>query len=67
MEIHNDFIKAPGDESPSVSTVKKWVAELRRGRESVENYARPGRPKVATTDDNELVHSLFMCDRRRSL
>ena len=35
-EIHDDFIKTLLDESP-FSTVKKWAAEFRRGRESVED------------------------------
>ena len=34
----------------------------------MEDYERSGRPKEATTDENvELVYSLIMCDRRRSL
>ena len=48
--------------------MKKWAAELRRCRESLENYERSWNSKEATTDENiELVHSLIMCDRRRSL
>ena len=39
-EIHDDFIKTIGDEFPSNSTVKKWAAEFRRGRKSVEDYER---------------------------
>ena len=35
-EIHDSFIKTLGDESSSYSMVKKWAAELRRGRESME-------------------------------
>ena len=67
-EIHDDFIKPLGNESSSYSTMKKWAAEFRRGRESVEDNERSGRPKEVTTDENvELVHSLIMCDRRRSL
>ena len=66
-EIYEDYIKTLGQESPS-NTVKKWAAEFRGGRESVEDYERSGRPKEATTDKNvERVHSLIMCDRRRSL
>ena len=39
-----------------------------RGRESIEDDARTGRPKDATTDENvEIVHNLVMCDRRRYL
>ena len=52
------------------STVKKWAAECRRGRESVEDYKQSRRLKEATTDEAvDLVNSLSMslCDRRRSL
>ena len=65
-KVHDDFIKTIGDGSPSYSTVKKWAAEFRRGR--VEVYEWSGHPKESTADENiELVHSLIMCDRRRSL
>ena len=67
-EIHEDFMKTFGNESPSYSTVKKWAAEFKRGSESVEDDARSGRPIDATTDENvEIVHNLVMCDRRRDL
>ena len=50
------------------NTVNKWAAEFRRRRENVKDYERSWRPKEATTDENVvLVHSLIMCDRRRSL
>ena len=32
-EIHEDFMETLGKESPSVSTVKKWAAELQRAKE----------------------------------
>ena len=44
-KIHDNFINTFEDESP-YSTVKKWAAESRRGRESVEDYVRSGRLKV---------------------
>ena len=67
-KIHDNFNKTLGDESPSYSLVKKWAAEFRRGRQSFEDYEWSGYPKEATTDKNvELVHSLIMCNRRRSL
>ena len=31
--------------------MKKWAADLRRRRESVEDYEVSGRPKEAATDD----------------
>ena len=55
-------------ESPSYSTVQKWAAEFKRGRESVEDDGLSGRPKDAITDENvKVVHTLVMCDRRRDL
>ena len=65
-EIHDDFIKTLGDESPSYSMVKKWAAGFTRGREGVVEYERSGCPKEATRDEN-VEHSLIMCCRRRSL
>ena len=48
--------------------VKNGLLILRRGKESAENYEWSGHPKEATTHENvELVHSLIMWDRRRSL
>ena len=65
-EIYDDFINTAWDESP-YSMVKKCAAEVRRGRESVEDY-ECSRHLEATIDENVvLVHSLIMCDGRRSL
>jgi histone-lysine N-methyltransferase SETMAR len=47
-EIHSKFIKVYGDSYPSLSTIKKWAAESKRGRSSLEDDAREGRPKSAT-------------------
>ena len=56
-EVHGNFIKSLVDEFPC-NKVKKWAADVRRGRESVENYERSGHPKEANTNKNvELVQS----------
>ena len=64
-EFHEDFVETHGKESPSYSTVKKWAVEFKRERVSVEDDRRSGRPKNATTDENDkVVHTLVMCDLR---
>jgi histone-lysine N-methyltransferase SETMAR len=63
-EIHSKFIKVYGDSSPSFSTVKKWAAEFKRGRTSLEDDPREGRPKSATTPEIiEQVYDLLLDDR----
>ena len=64
MVIKTLYFCKKGKESPSYSTVEKWAAEFKRGRESVEDDGRSGRPKDATTDENVKV---VICDRRRDL
>ena len=64
-EIHEDFMETLGKESPSYKYSEKRQQSL-RGRESVENDGRSGRPKDATADENvNVVHTLLMCDSRR--
>ena len=50
--IHSKLIKVYGDSSPSFSTVKKWAAEFKCGRTSLEDDPREGRPKNATNTRN---------------
>jgi len=64
-EIHSKFIKVYGDCSASFSIIKKWAAEFKRGRTSLENDPREGRPKSATTPEIiEQVHDMVLDDRR---
>jgi histone-lysine N-methyltransferase SETMAR len=63
-EIHSKFIKVYGDYSPSFSTTKEWAAEFKRGRTSLEDDPREGRPKSATTPEIiEQVHDMVLNDR----
>jgi transposase len=58
-EIYSKFIKVYEDFSPSFSTVKKWAAEFKRGRISLEDDPREGRPKSATPPEiTEQVHDM---------
>ncbi|MCU7903101.1 MAG: helix-turn-helix domain-containing protein [Candidatus Thiodiazotropha sp. (ex Lucinoma aequizonata)] len=63
--IHEDMVSTLGDDAPSFATVKRWAAEFKRGRESLEDDPRSGRPSTATTQENvDRVHDMIMDDRR---
>jgi transposase len=65
MKFIRKFIKVYGDSSPSFSTIKKWAAEFKGGRTSLEDDPRKGRPKSATTPEiTEQVHDMVLDDRR---
>ena len=52
-------------ESPSFSTVKKWVAEFKHGNMKLDDDLRSGRPRTSTSDEMlEKVQDLVMDDRR---
>jgi len=62
-EIYSKFIKVYGDSFPSFSTIKKWAAEFKCGRTSLEDDPREGRPKSATTPEIiEQVHDMVLDD-----
>jgi len=44
--IHDDMLATLGDNAPAYSVVKSWLAEFKRGRNSVEVEHRSGRPKT---------------------
>ena len=43
-EIHQRMADVYGDSSPKYSTVAKWSAEFKCGRDSLEDDPRPGHP-----------------------
>ena len=52
-------------DAPSYATVKRWVAEFKRGRQSLEDDPRPGKPvTVATPEMVNKVHDIVMTDRQ---
>jgi histone-lysine N-methyltransferase SETMAR len=64
-EIHLKFIKVYEDSSPSFSTIKKWAAEFKRGRTSLEDDPRERCPKSATPPEIiEQVHDMVLDDQR---
>ena len=64
-DIHNDMVATLVKDAPSYATVKKWVAEFKRGRQSLGDDPRPGRPvTVAMPEMVNNVHDIVMTDRR---
>lgn len=54
-----------GESCPSRSSVFGWYAEFRRGRQSLKDEARSGRPSTAVTEENvQAVQRLLHEDRR---
>ena len=67
-EIHADMVSTLGDDAPALSTVKKWAAEFKRGRESLEDDPRSGRPSTATTQENiDRIYQMVMNDRQLTI
>ena len=63
-DIHN-MVATLGKDAPSYVTVKRWVAEFKHGRQSLEDDPRPGKPvTVATPEMVNKVHDIVMTDRR---
>ena len=54
-EIHGELADVYGSSAPSYSQVKFWVGKFKRGRISLEDEARSGRPLDATDEE--------MCNR----
>ena len=58
--IHDDMLATLGDNAPAYSVVKSWLAEFKRGRNSVEDEHRSGRPKDAASSENvQIVNDML--------
>ena len=64
-EIHGELADVYGSSAPSYAQVKLWVGEFKRGRTSLEDEARSGRPLDATDEEMyKKVRDLVYSDRR---
>jgi histone-lysine N-methyltransferase SETMAR len=59
-EINSKFIKVYGDSSPLFSKIKKWAAEFKRGRTSLDDDPRERPQKSATTTTEIIEKSLLL-------
>ena len=67
-QIHNQLVITYGDDAPSYSTVYRWNREFLRGRKSLEDDPRSGRPNDAATPANiNRVRKLIEEDRHLTL
>ena len=67
-EIHRRMAAVFGDSSPQYSTVAKWSSEFKRGRISLEDDPRSGRPAdVIKQEMIDRVERLVLNDRRIKL
>ena len=64
-DIHERMVRIYGDTAPSYTTVKKWSAEFRRGRQSLEDDPRSGRPAEVTTDEMCSAVEAYVMENRR--
>ena len=64
-EIHRCMADVYGDSSPKYSTVAKWSAEFKHGRDSLEDDPRPGRPAdIISQEMIDRVERLVLNNRR---
>ncbi|KAG5328140.1 SETMR methyltransferase, partial [Acromyrmex charruanus] len=64
-EIKTKLDAVCGNSSPSMTTVRYWFNEFKRGRSSVFDEERPGRPAdVVTEEIVEKVHDMILADCR---
>ncbi|GFX04765.1 histone-lysine N-methyltransferase SETMAR [Trichonephila clavipes] len=64
-QIKDELDSVYRDSTPSFTTMKFWAAEFKRGRKSLGDDERLGRPNTATTDKNiAKVHQMMLDDHR---
>ena len=65
QEIHCELTSVYGSSAPSYAQVKFWVGEFKRGRTSLEDENKSGRPSDATDEEMcNKVRDLVYSDRR---
>ena len=72
--IHDDMLATLGDtatlgdNAPAYSVVKSWLAEFKRGRNSVQDEHRSGCPKDAASSENvQIINDMLKEDRWQTI
>lgn len=64
QECMDEFISLYGEEAPSRATVFRWYAEFNRGRTSLKDEFKEGRPKSVVVPENiDAVKHLILQNR----
>lgn len=67
-EIESELKRVYGESTPSYRTIARWAAEFQRGRESLEDDPRSGRPATAVNPENVArAEAMVKADRRIKL
>ena len=65
QEIHCELTNVYGSSAPSYAQVKFWIGEFKRGRTSLEDKTRSGRPSDATDEEMcNVVRDLVYFNKR---
>lgn len=65
-ESHENLVATFGDTAPSLTTVFTWFKEFQRGRQSLQDDPRSGRPPETVTDENARLVKRIVDEKRNS-
>ena len=66
QESHATLVATFGDIAPSKSSVHSWFKEFQRGRQTLEDESRPGRPPEVVTEKNTQLVKKLIDEKRNS-